>query len=104
MTARASPKMSVPDAGFATQLAVRYAAEVMVNDGFSTSERLNLLQSLVPLGAPNSTALDCILSRLLLAAHPTDSALLKKIGEAAHTIQENASATVLQVNNEILMS
>jgi hypothetical protein len=91
-------EVNVPDAGFATQLAARYAAEVMVSDGFSGNERVNLLQSLVPLAVPNSTALDSVLSRLLLAARPTNSPLLKKIGEAAQTIQENASTTVLPVN------
>ena len=97
-------EVNVPDTGFATQLAVRFAAEVLSDDKFSASERVSLLQSLVPLTVPNSTTLDCMLSRLLLAARPMDPALLKNIGEAARSIQANAATTVLQVNNEMLMS
>jgi hypothetical protein len=97
-------EINVPDAGFATHLAVRFAAEVLADDSLSTGDRVSLLQSLVPLAAPNSTALDGMLSRLFLAARPMDSALLENIGEAARGIQANAATTVLQVNNEMLMS
>jgi hypothetical protein len=66
----------VPDPGFATLLAARFAAEALVEPALSPPARRELIQSLVPVAAANPTALDTVLARLLLADPPSDLASL----------------------------
>lgn len=91
-------EVNVPDTGFATQLAARFAAEVIADANPADARRVNLVQSLIPLAAANSTTVDCTLSRLLLAARPTDAALLAKIERTASAAQQSAATSVVQVN------
>jgi len=64
----------VPDPGFAPLLAVHLAARVMADDGLD-DRRTALLRSLVPIAAINTTALDTVLSYLLIAAEPDEDVL-----------------------------
>jgi hypothetical protein len=64
-------EVNIPDDDFIPLLAARFAAEVLAAKAAKvmTVERsLELIQSLVPLAAPNPTTLDTVLSRLLLAS------------------------------------
>lgn len=63
----------VPDPGFATYLAARLAADVLNEPAISKDEQdrcIERIKTLVPVAAANPTALDTVLSRLLLAASP----------------------------------
>jgi hypothetical protein len=60
------PWIDVPDPEMAPLVAARLAAEALVVD-LAAEERVNLLWSLVPVAAANPTALDTVLSRLLVA-------------------------------------
>lgn len=75
--------VNIPDAGFASLLAARFAAEVLVDTSLPDQQRVALIQSLVPIAAANPTALDTVLSRLLLAARPTDIAVLGMVEQTA---------------------
>jgi hypothetical protein len=61
--------VNVPDPEMAPLLAARLAAEALAVD-LPKGERIRVIQSLVPVAAPNPTALDTVLSRLLVAAIP----------------------------------
>jgi hypothetical protein len=69
-------KVNIPDPEFGPLLAARFAAEALVSTSISDLERVTVIQSLVPVAVSNPTALDTVLSRLLLAACPHESALL----------------------------
>jgi len=69
----------VPDRGLAPLLAARFAAEVLVRPGLAMAEQVRQVQALVPVAAANPTALDTVLSRLLLVARPSDPPLLKAL-------------------------
>ncbi len=69
----------VPDPGFATLLAARFAAEALVDPALSPQARRELIQSLVPVAAANPTALDTVLARLVLADPPSDPAILDEL-------------------------
>jgi len=60
----------VPDPGFVPLLAARFAAEALAQPGLPPAGRRVLIQSLVPLAAPDPTALDTVLARLVLADPP----------------------------------
>jgi hypothetical protein len=65
----AGTAVSVPDPGFVPHLAARLAAEALGpgGAGFTPASRLALLRSLVPAAVISPTALDAILTRLVLA-------------------------------------
>lgn len=71
--------VNIPDPGFVNLLTGRLSAEILVNRDLSDGERVKLIQALVPLAADNSTVLDTVLSRLLIAAHPNDASILDSI-------------------------
>ena len=75
--------VNVPDPEFAPLLAARFAAEALVDASLPANRRVELTQSLVPIAAANPTALDTVLSRLLLAACPTDPTVLDALLEIA---------------------
>jgi hypothetical protein len=58
----------VPDPGLVPLLAARFAAELLVTPLLNPGERVTRIQALVPLATGNPTALDTVLSRLVLAA------------------------------------
>jgi hypothetical protein len=65
-------QVSIPDPGLAPQLAARFAALVLSEPELPSTEQTWLIQQLVPAAVGNPTALDTVLSRLLLAAKPDD--------------------------------
>lgn len=84
----------VPDPGFVSTLAPRFAAEALADATFSPAQRVALIQQLVPIAAISPTALDSVLSRLLLAARLTDASALDEITDLAHrSMTEGLSAT-----------
>jgi hypothetical protein len=58
----------VPDPGLLPVVVSRLSAEAMVSSGLSRSERVGALQLLVPVAVRDTTVLDTVLARLLLAA------------------------------------
>jgi len=75
--------INVPDPGFATWIAAHLSAELLSSQTLSDSERLSLLQLLVPIASPNPTLLDTVLSRLLLVVRPSDLAVLSELESLA---------------------
>jgi hypothetical protein len=75
--------VNVPDPGFATWIAAHLSAELLSNQTLSDSERLSLLQLLVPIASPNPTLLDTVLSRLLLVVRPSDPSVLSELESLA---------------------
>lgn len=73
----------VPDPDFAPLLAARFAAETLAAPTLSKSERVRLIQQLIPLSATAPTVLDTVLSLLVLAARPTDPELLETLSNLA---------------------
>ena len=73
--------ISVPDPEMAPLLAARLAVEVLLHPGLSAEDRAELVQLLVPLAAPNPTALDTVLARLLLAAPPPDGEIMDRLAK-----------------------
>lgn len=75
--------VNIPDPGFATWIAARLSAELLVESSLADQERTELLQLLVPIAIPNPTVLDLVLARLLLAIRPADAALLDALERIA---------------------
>jgi hypothetical protein len=71
-------RICVPDPGFAPLLAIHLAARVLADDSIE-EDRTPLIRSLVPVAVNNPTALDTVLSYLLIAAKPDDPELLEEI-------------------------
>jgi hypothetical protein len=66
---QAGDEVAVPDPGLLPLIAARMAAEVLAQADAAplSARRQRLLRALVPLALPNPTALDTVLSRLVLA-------------------------------------
>ena len=62
-------EVAVPDPGFAPHVAARLAAEILAQAGDAElpPDRMQLLRLLVPHALPSPTALDAVLTRLVLA-------------------------------------
>jgi hypothetical protein len=69
----------LPDPGFATWIAARLAGRAVADPTLPAARRVAILRSLVPLAAANPTALDTVLSRLVLAEQPASAAVLDRI-------------------------
>jgi hypothetical protein len=69
-------EVRIPDRGLAPLLAARFAAAALVDPALDTDKRVEAIQALVPVAAANPTALDTVLTRLLLAARPADPSRL----------------------------
>jgi hypothetical protein len=80
---RGATSVNVPDPGFAPLLAARLAAQVLADASLSAGERTSLIRRLVPIAASNPTALDAVLSRLMLAGQPAEPSLFDELLEAA---------------------
>lgn len=90
----AGTEVNVPDAGFATQLAARFASEVLSDIAMDHPQRVNLIQQLVPLASLSPTTLDTVLARLLLAAQVNDVRTLLTIESLAeNTLWQGQSRT-----------
>jgi hypothetical protein len=68
--------INIPDPGFATWIAARLSAEILVDQTLPHAQRVASMKLLVPVATPNPTVLDLVLSRLLLLASPDDTAVL----------------------------
>jgi hypothetical protein len=64
--------VKVPDSGFAPLLAARLAAQVLTDSALPRPDRCRVIEMLALLTAANPTALDTLLSRLLLAWRACD--------------------------------
>jgi hypothetical protein len=71
--------INIPDPGFATWIAARLSAEILVDQTLPDAQRVGLMQLLVPVATPNPTVLDLTLSRLLLLASPNDGSVLNSL-------------------------
>jgi hypothetical protein len=71
--------VDVPDPEFTPLLAARLAAEALTSPSLPARGRVELIQLLVPLAVANPTALDLVLTRLVLAALPSDPATLERL-------------------------
>jgi hypothetical protein len=76
-------EVRIPDPGFATWIAGRLSAAVLADQGLFDEDRVELLQLLAAVAAPNATILDRVLARLVTAVHPTDAAMLDALQAAA---------------------
>jgi hypothetical protein len=65
----AGEEVAVPDPGFVPHIAARLAAEILAQAGNApvSAERLQLMRALVPYAVLSPTALDAVLTRLVLA-------------------------------------
>jgi hypothetical protein len=75
----AGKTVDIPDPEFTPLLAARLAAEALTSPALSARGRVELIQRLVPLAVSNPTALDLVLTRLVLAALPSDPAMLGRL-------------------------
>ena len=87
----------VPDPGMAPLLAVHLGARMLADDSL-VDERSALLRTLVPVAASNPTALDTVLSYLLIATRPEDPELLAEIAKEAGPV---VFANVAPLNAQI---
>ncbi len=74
----------VPDAELAALFAARIAAELVVRDDLDVGVRRKAAQRLVPIAARHPTALDTVLSRLLLLDPAGSTAQLGALSAAVH--------------------
>jgi hypothetical protein len=82
----------VPDPGLLPVVASRLSAEAMVSPGLSRSERVRVLQLLVPVAVRDTTVLDTVLARLLLAAvGPGQGDILSDLEEVVRRYGDPAS-------------
>ena len=73
----------IPDAGFASWLAARFAGAALANGTLAPVRRVALVRALAPIAIPNPTALDTVLARLVIASRPASAALEDRIENAA---------------------
>jgi len=74
---KAGDKVALPYADFASLLAARLAAECAMVDGLDGEQRASLMTRLLPVAVSNPTALDTLISRLLIVAGRADDNTLK---------------------------
>jgi hypothetical protein len=73
--------VAIPDPGFAPLAAACLAALALESSTTPAAQHAHLIQRLVPLAAPNPTALDALLARLLLARQPRELESLEGLQE-----------------------
>ena len=92
----------VPDPGLPPLLAIHLSARVLADDSLE-AERMGLIRSLVPLTVTNATALDTVLSYLLVAATTDDADLLGEIEkEVGPPELQIVAAPVAQVGPDVI--
>ncbi|MEP7199271.1 MAG: hypothetical protein ABI874_05580 [Chloroflexota bacterium] len=90
--------VNVPDPDFAPQVAAHLSAAVLTANDIADAERVALLRSLVPIAVADATALDAVLSRLVLAADRAHALPLDALADTvtqhtiANTTDERAGA------------
>jgi hypothetical protein len=85
--------INVPDPGFPTQLAARFAAQALAQPAIDPDDRIAIIRSLTPLASANATILDTVLARLLIAARP-DGASLDSIEQLCKSQTQSQAAGV----------
>jgi len=87
----------VPDAGFAPLLTIHLAARVLADHAME-QDGAALIRALVPVAVNNPTALDTVLSYLLIAAKPDDPELLEEIlAEVGPVVFADVAASAAQI-------
>jgi hypothetical protein len=95
----AKTPIRVPDPGFAPLLAARAMADDSIEEDCAA-----LIRSLVPIAVNNPTALDTVLSYLLIAAAPDDSELLEEIVAESGPVEfADMAAPAAQIGPDALM-
>ena len=97
-------KVNVPDRGLAPLIAARFAAEALIDPILSQEERVALIQSLAVVAAPNATALNAVLARLMLAAKPGDPKVLDDLLALADQAKRQGAEGVPTTPNHALPS
>jgi hypothetical protein len=93
----------VPDAGFACLLAVCLAARALADDSLD-EERTAFIRALVPVAANNATALDTVLSYLLLPTRPHNARLLEEVArEAGPVVFGDVAPSMTQIGPDAAM-
>jgi hypothetical protein len=82
--------VDIPDPELAPLLATRLAAEALTSPALPARGRVELIQMLVPPAVANPTALDLVLTRLVLAALPCDPTMLDRLCDSVHRHLEEA--------------
>lgn len=72
-------KVNIPDREMVPLIAARLSAAIIADASLDRDARKGLLQALVPVVAPNLTALDSVLARLMLFAGSTDAGMLDQL-------------------------
>jgi hypothetical protein len=91
-------EVRVPDPGFAPLLAVHFSARALADQSLDEVRRVALLRALVPVAASNPTALDTLLSYLLIVNEPDDAELLEDIvREAGDVVFSDVAPSAAQI-------
>jgi hypothetical protein len=99
----AGTQVRVPDPGFAPLLAVHFAARALADDSV-VDERVALMSALVPVAAINPTALDTVLSYLVITADLQDEGLLQDIcDQVGPIIRSDATAPAGQIGPDAVV-
>ena len=100
---KAKTSVRVPDPGFAHLLAIHLSARSLADDTLD-DERGALIRMLVPVSASSPTALDTLLSYLLIATQPEDEELLEEIArEAGPVTFTDAAPSNAQIGPDAVM-
>jgi hypothetical protein len=93
----------VPDPGFGPLLAVHLGARALADDALA-DDRTSLLRMLVPVAAANPTALDTVLSYLIVAADLQDPDLVDEIAaETGPVVFADVTAPAAQIGPDAVM-
>jgi hypothetical protein len=86
-------EVRIPDGGLAALLAARFAAAALADPALGEPERVELIHELVPTATVNPTALDTVLSRLLIAVRPAVPGLLDALLRVADEARTTGAAS-----------
>jgi hypothetical protein len=70
-------RLRIPDRTFGPHLAAYFSAAALAGTSLTVDQRVTLIKSMVPIAQPNPTALDAVLSRLMLATLPDEAKMLQ---------------------------
>ena len=85
-------RVRVPDPHWSAMLAAFLASRVLSSKAFKPLERARLILRLVPAAMTNPTALDTVLSRLLLSLPPTELSTITEIEATLKALDRKAAA------------
>ena len=81
--------VNAPDPGMAPRLAARFAAEILADQAALSEDGVQQIQALVPAAAIDTTCLDAVLARLVIAAalvRPADVAILDELSRIVESL------------------